>query len=842
MQSASFKTRARTVDHLGREQIADCPTAISELWKNAFDAYALNVSLDIFEGKKPIAVLTDDGHGMSNQEFQDRWLVIGTESKATSERVPIEDRNGLHERVRQGQKGIGRLSCANLGPILFLISRRKGLPFVASLVDWRLFENPFLNLADISIPTVEAELLEEIFEQLPEMKAVLASNVVPPSSGGEVDLAGQPQDEALRERRRISKAWSDFDALPEREEGLNSRAILDSIEAIDFSINQLSQWQVSSKGSANGTALMVSEINYDLRAQLAVAPYKQSIARTRKNFRETLVSFIDPYVDLSAEGLPSFYREFSYSVRVCKNDTSYLVLGKEKGISRRQVIDMEHCLDGTIGEDGVFRGYVKSFGKWLPDKVELFPPPDISIPTRVDTKLGSVDVFIAAMEFDFRKSTHDKEQHERFKDMADLYSGFMIFRDGLRVLPYGRQDNDFFEIDDRRSKHAGREFWNHRQMFGRIAIGRDKNPNLKDKAGREGFLDNRAAKALKDIVDNFLMQTARKYFGTDSPVRKELLPDVKDAKQKMRDAENRRKLSEANKRAFTGTLKSGLEELPLLLSDLELAAENIRIEVDEDISSAQQQLAEFRSRLLSPTLPGAPRSMSPRQKENYSAYRVQAAKARNLYSIISESVSERIEEFKPTDPMSVLASQIERTKGRISAGINEWKNSIRTLQTAEFRRVMSLSDQRKLLFQDEAAAVVQLFKVGQLDFASATKKLSKTESEIVEENNSIFEPYVRALESMKESIDLERLATSGMEDLAEARLELDRLNSLAQLGIAVEITGHDLQDYDDIIASGLKKLPLDIQNSKAVSDIRIGYEGLTDQLRFLSPLRLSGVK
>lgn len=37
--SVSFQTKARTVDHLGREQIADTPTAISELWKNAFDAY-----------------------------------------------------------------------------------------------------------------------------------------------------------------------------------------------------------------------------------------------------------------------------------------------------------------------------------------------------------------------------------------------------------------------------------------------------------------------------------------------------------------------------------------------------------------------------------------------------------------------------------------------------------------------------------------------------------------------------------------------------------------------------------------------------------------------------------
>lgn len=35
IEFASFQARAGTVDHLGREQIADTPTAISELWKNA---------------------------------------------------------------------------------------------------------------------------------------------------------------------------------------------------------------------------------------------------------------------------------------------------------------------------------------------------------------------------------------------------------------------------------------------------------------------------------------------------------------------------------------------------------------------------------------------------------------------------------------------------------------------------------------------------------------------------------------------------------------------------------------------------------------------------------------
>ncbi|MCY4462099.1 MAG: hypothetical protein OXC26_17180 [Albidovulum sp.] len=43
---AKFHVRARTVDLLGRQQIAGIPTAISELFKNSHDAYARNVEVD----------------------------------------------------------------------------------------------------------------------------------------------------------------------------------------------------------------------------------------------------------------------------------------------------------------------------------------------------------------------------------------------------------------------------------------------------------------------------------------------------------------------------------------------------------------------------------------------------------------------------------------------------------------------------------------------------------------------------------------------------------------------------------------------------------------------------
>jgi DNA mismatch repair ATPase MutL len=85
ISGVAFQTRARTIDHLGRGQIADSPTAITELWKNAYDAYATSVTLHIFDGNPEVAAIFDDGSGMDKRDIVERWLVIGTESKLIDE-------------------------------------------------------------------------------------------------------------------------------------------------------------------------------------------------------------------------------------------------------------------------------------------------------------------------------------------------------------------------------------------------------------------------------------------------------------------------------------------------------------------------------------------------------------------------------------------------------------------------------------------------------------------------------------------------------------------------------------------------------------------------------------
>ena len=829
----AFQTRARTVDHLGREQIADCPTAISELWKNSFDAYARHVELNIYNGEEPVATIVDDGHGMNLGEFTSRWLVVGTETKASGESIPYEDRKGLRIRPRQGQKGIGRLSCANLGPVLLLVSKRVNNPFVAALISWNLFENPFLNLSDIFIPIIEFNKVDQLFKQLPDLKTALSENII----GG--------SDKSRKER--ILDAWKKFDEFSggkkHRKDSDDTRQmlsldVLSTISNAPFGARHLEQWTELLESSNHGTALLVSSINYDLRVQLDEKIQDISARAASDRFFETLSSFVDPFVD-PAE--PRDF-EFSYVVRAWQGDKHRVVVGLEKQFDKRKIDGMEHRIEGRIQSDGIFVGRVRAFGEWLPDDCVIEPPKDLSIPTRRDSRVGPFELYIASMEFSSRNSTHPPSEFRYYRNLAGKYSGFMMFRDGLRVLPYGRTDNDFFEIEMRRSKNVGREFWNHRQMFGRLAITYEDNPNLKDKAGREGLIDNRAAKTLRDLVANILKQSARMYFGSASEIRKKQIPLISAENERKRAEEAREKLRKRQRKEFISDLKKYSKKIPELLWEIQHTVNNLNIETEDHISQAQSILEGFREQLGDLRLPAVPKNLSRINKNRYAEYLTAVRKSRMDIEILGEQINRRIEEINPTKPTDLLKRQMDRQSAQISTRLRKWRISIQKLHKGDMERINAILRERNDLFCAKATTFVNRFEKSALSYAKASKLMNAFKQEVDEENETLFIPYIAALESLQDKVDLQHLATFDMEEITELRNDLEKLNSLAQLGIAVEILGHELESYDDMIGSGLARLPADVRRSRAVRDIKLGYEGLTDQLRFLSPLRIAGDK
>ncbi|MDE0111070.1 MAG: ATP-binding protein, partial [Albidovulum sp.] len=151
---ATFKTRARTLDMLGRQQIAGIPTAISELFKNAHDAYADHVEIDYYRSDG-LFVLRDDGIGMNGGDFVTRWLTIGTESKFDPNQRPPQDPD-KKPRPMLGEKGIGRLAIATIGPQLLVLTRAKtgdgASDLTAAFLNWGVFEWPGIDLEDIEVP------------------------------------------------------------------------------------------------------------------------------------------------------------------------------------------------------------------------------------------------------------------------------------------------------------------------------------------------------------------------------------------------------------------------------------------------------------------------------------------------------------------------------------------------------------------------------------------------------------------------------------------------------------------------------------------------------------------
>ncbi|WP_314946738.1 hypothetical protein [Bradyrhizobium cosmicum] len=193
---------------------------------------------------------------------------------------------------------------------------------------------------------------------------------------------------------------------------------------------------------------------------------------------------------------------------------------------------------------------------------------------------------------------------------------------------------------------------------------------------------------------------------------------------------------------------------------------------------------------------------------------------------LDDRIQQAVQSLAPAKPREYAQRQIARSGAMISRRLSNWKKAIDALQKEEFERIRNLIEQRNKTFYAQATPMLDSLNRQQLSIGKFVETMEQLRERIDAENGNVFEPYIGALESLRESIDIENLANFGMEEASELRQELDRLNSLAQLGIAVEIIGHELESYDEMIRSGLRRLPLEARSTQAARDIEFGCEGL----------------
>ena len=85
-----------------------------------------------------------------------------------------------------------------------------------------------------------------------------------------------------------------------------------------------------------------------------------------------------------------------------------------------------------------------------------------------------------------------------------------LYRDGLRVMPYGEPEDDWLRIDITRGTVRADEFLSNDQVVGCVYISQAENPKLIDKTNREGLIED--GQALDDFITvlQLILQYLRK--------------------------------------------------------------------------------------------------------------------------------------------------------------------------------------------------------------------------------------------------------------------------------------------------------------------------------------------
>lgn len=162
MRQIHFTVDSHLLRELGERLVGRQYIALAELVKNSFDADATRVDINIHSNSIEVS---DNGSGMTERDFIDRWMRVGSTHKMEEE---ISPRFG---RPLTGSKGIGRLAAQFLASELEVVSVPHASRVCAgampkelyAMVDW---ENA-VQAGDVTQATAVYDLAEPVAKAYP---------------------------------------------------------------------------------------------------------------------------------------------------------------------------------------------------------------------------------------------------------------------------------------------------------------------------------------------------------------------------------------------------------------------------------------------------------------------------------------------------------------------------------------------------------------------------------------------------------------------------------------------------------------------------------------------------
>lgn len=837
-----FKTRARAIDMLGRQQIAGTQNAINEIFKNSHDAYAKDARIDFFEEDSTL-IIRDNGVGMTEVDFENRWLVLGTESKTGANRSAQFRPRRMKRRPVTGEKGIGRLAIALLGRQVLVMSRAvrsDGLKdLVMGYVHWGLFELPGVNLDEIEIPVT-----------------TLAGGSLPTTE----------DFQALRES--VKKTVEQLSELhPELKP--RCKAILAEIKAFQPDPVDLDQFftdrgdeSLSLREDGTGTHFIIAPANPVLKLELAVEEDSQDYS-----FRRQLLGFVDNVFGSrkAADISVSFRRWLPGAL------SGIELLDPETFFTKEELEKKsDHLFKGQVDRFGKFSGSVRVYQQEY--KKVLIPGPDLSVAL---TDCGPFEVVFGYLMGREKESLTAGDDFRTFSAKLDKIGGLYVYTDRVRILPYGDLSFDWLEVEKRRSKGAGHYFFSFRRMYGAVLLTRSKNRNLQEKAGREGFQQNRAYRQLREILINLLVQLAAEFFREGSEKGDLFEKTQLEMRQRAESLARQQKISNEKRKRFARSLTDFFESVnrgapEAAMKDL---VELTRSRMEEASRIADQDKAAtalIRAERDSMTTLNAVREKFTRKKppgvaltkdlaRDFDGYRLEKARLdTNVFVPVEEEIARTLGTVARHARLYI--DQRKRLEERIKALAEERQKQLRNAisQTEE-----SASETRKSVFDITQKAMTALdstieqieSELRQTDFASLSPQkieaLRKGWEDRLLDIESRHRQALMAARDMLASL-AENLRTSEgqepaevMEALEERMLaleeEADENFEMVQLGLAVAIINHEFAAAIRNVRRSVQELGQVSQKSATLrplyQSIRTNFEHLDGHLKLFTPLQ-----
>lgn len=172
--------------------------------------------------------------------------------------------------------------------------------------------------------------------------------------------------------------------------------------------------------------------------------------------------------------------------------------------------------------------------------------------------------------------------------------------------------------------------------------------------------------------------------------------------------------------------------------------------------------------------------------------------------------------------------------------LQEWRTRILTLLRKELDRISADTQRDAGRYRVQSEPLIDDVATGRSKLPDLVRQLEAIREALHLEFAQRYGGYLRVVENLSQGADIDALTAWSVEQRQEMQGRVDQLHALAQLGVTVELVGHELETHHDEMTRHLNAMPGNVQATKQWTDLRDAIKALFDRLRFVTPLQLSG--